>query len=90
MVNADSLARGGTVALYKPLNIEDQLFKYGLRINPVLIQDTDCLIIPVRSTIRESRQIIPVPWIYYPLLYPNSNSPLTRNINKVKSYVSIM
>ncbi len=85
MVNADSLATGGTVALYKPLNIEDQLFKYGIRINPLLIQDTDCLIIPVRSTIRDSRQIIPVPWIYYPLLYPNSNSPLTRNINKVKS-----
>ena len=85
MVNADSLVYGGTVALYKPLNIEDQLFKYGVRINPVLIQDTDCLIIPVSSTIRESRQIIPVPWIYYPLLYPNSNSPLTRNINKVKA-----
>jgi len=85
MVNADSLASGGTVALYNPLNIEDQLFKYGIRINPVLIQDTDCLIIPVRSTIRDSRQIIPVPWIYYPLLYPNANSPLTRNINKVKS-----
>jgi len=85
MVSADSLAGGGTVALYRPLNIEDQLFKYGIRINPVLIQATDCLIIPVRSTIRDSRQIIPVPWIYYPLLQPNSNSPLTRNINKVKS-----
>ena len=85
MVNADSLALGGTVALYRPLNIEDQLFRYGVRINPVLIQDTDCQIIPVRSTIRDTRQIIPVPWIYYPLLYPNSNSPLTRNINKVKS-----
>jgi len=85
MVNTDSLTRGGTVALYKPLNIEDQLFKYGVRINPVLLQDTECLIIPVRSTIRDSRQIIPVPWIYYPLLQTNSNSPLTRNINKVKS-----
>ncbi|MEA1885763.1 MAG: gliding motility-associated ABC transporter substrate-binding protein GldG [Bacteroidota bacterium] len=84
MVSPDSLASGGTVALYRPLNIEDQLFKYGVRINPVLIQDIDCLTIPVRSTIGESRQIIPVPWIYYPLLYPNSNSPLTRNINKVK------
>ena len=84
MVSNDSLARGGTMALYEPLNIEDMLFRYGLRINPVLIQDTDCLIIPVRSTIKESGQIIPVPWIYYPLLYPNSSNPLTRNINKVK------
>ncbi len=85
MVNTDSLTQGGTVAIYKPLNVEDQLFKYGVRINPVLIQDTDCLIIPIRSTIRNSRQIIPVPWIYYPLLQTNSNSPLTRNINKVKA-----
>lgn len=85
MVNTDSLALGGTVALYKPLNIEDQLFKYGVRINPVLIQDTDCLIIPLRSTIGDSRQIIPVPWIYYPLLQTNANIPITRNINKLKS-----
>ncbi|HCC70431.1 MAG TPA: gliding motility-associated ABC transporter substrate-binding protein GldG, partial [Bacteroidales bacterium] len=68
-----------------PLNIEDQLFKYGVRINPILIQDTDCLIIPVRSTIAGTGQLIPVPWIYYPLLYPNSASPLTRSINLVKS-----
>ncbi|MDT8400374.1 MAG: gliding motility-associated ABC transporter substrate-binding protein GldG [Bacteroidales bacterium] len=85
MVSADSLALGGTVALYRPLNIEDQLFKYGIRINPVLIQSTDCLIIPVSSTIRDSRQIIPVPWIYYPLLQTNANSSLTRNINRLKS-----
>lgn len=85
MVNTDSLARGGSLALYRPLNIEDQLFKYGVRVNPVLIQDTDCLIIPVRSSVGGASQIIPVPWIYYPLLYPNTSSPITRNINKVKS-----
>ncbi len=84
VVNKDSLARGGTMALYEPLNIEDQLFRYGVRINPVLLQDTDCQIIPVRSTIGESQQVIPVPWIYNPLLYPATDSPLTRNINKVK------
>ncbi|MDA3834925.1 MAG: gliding motility-associated ABC transporter substrate-binding protein GldG, partial [Spirochaetales bacterium] len=84
VVNKDSLARGGTMALYEPLNIEDQLFRYGVRINPVLLQDTDCQIIPVRSTIGESQQVIPVPWIYNPLLYPGTDSPVTRNINKVK------
>lgn len=84
MVNADSLAMGGTLALYEPLNIEDQLFKYGVRINPVLIQDTECMIIPVRASLYEDQQIIPVPWIYYPLLYPSVLSPITRNINKVK------
>ncbi len=84
MVNKDSLARGGTMAIYEPLNIEDQLFRYGVRINPVLLQDTDCQIIPVRSTIGESQQLLPVPWIYNPLLYPGADNPVTRNINKVK------
>lgn len=84
MVNKDSLTHGGTMALYRPLNIEDQLFRYGVRINPVLLQDTDSQIIPVRSTIGESQQVIPVPWIYNPLLYPATTSPVTRNINKVK------
>jgi len=30
-VNADSLVYGETAALYRPLNIEDQLFRYGAR-----------------------------------------------------------
>ncbi|MFO7754924.1 MAG: gliding motility-associated ABC transporter substrate-binding protein GldG [Bacteroidales bacterium] len=84
MVNKDSLTSGGTMALYEPLGIEDMLFRYGVRINPVLLQDTDCQIIPVRSTVGESQQVIPVPWIYNPLLHPTTTSPLTRNINKVK------
>ena len=48
MVNSDSLKYGETVALYRPLNIEDQLFRYGARINPVIVQDMqDCLLIPL-------------------------------------------
>ncbi|HUS87086.1 MAG TPA: gliding motility-associated ABC transporter substrate-binding protein GldG [Bacteroidales bacterium] len=84
-VNRDSLAMGGSMALFSPLNIEDQLFKYGVRINPVLIQDTDCMIIPVRKGSRNNQpQYLPVPWIYYPLLYTSGFSPVTRNLNKVK------
>jgi ABC-2 type transport system permease protein len=30
------------------------------------------------------RQIVPAPWIYYPLLSPNQQHPVTRNLNKVK------
>jgi len=42
-VNTDSLASGETAGLYRPLNIEDQLFRYGARINPEIIQDIDCM-----------------------------------------------
>jgi len=84
-VNADSLASGETAALYRPLNIEDQLFRYGARINPVIIQDLDCATIRL-AVIRGgvSPQFVPVPWLYFPKLIPAQNNPLTRNINKVR------
>lgn len=89
-VNADSLASGETAALYRPLNIEDQLFRYGARINPVIVQDLDCATIRL-AVLRGgvSPQFVPAPWLYYPKLAPDQNHPLTRNLNKVRGeYVS--
>jgi len=80
----DSLNFGETVALYRPLNIEDQLFKYGARVNPSIIQDMQCMLIPMKVVSGGSQQqIVPVPWLYYPLLEPSPKHPVTRNINKV-------
>jgi ABC-2 type transport system permease protein len=84
-VNADSLILGETVGLYHPLNLEDLLFRYGVRINPELVQDLECVVIPVSvSTGPEQKQIVPAPWVYYPLLTPDQDHPITRNLNKVK------
>ena len=44
-VNSDSLVYGETVGLYRPLNIEDQLFRYGARVNPAIVQDLECVTI---------------------------------------------
>ncbi len=85
-VNADSLIYGGTMALYEPLSFSDQLFRYGVRINPVLIEDTECLLIPLKITGKGGQpQYVPVPWLYYPLLKPSQDHPVTRNLNRVKS-----
>jgi ABC-2 type transport system permease protein len=84
-VNADSLVYGETTALYRPLNLEDQLFRYGVRVNPAVIQDLDC--VPVRmilSTGGTRQQPVSVPWLYFPKLTPRSNHPITRNLNKVR------
>jgi gliding-associated putative ABC transporter substrate-binding component GldG len=83
-VNADSLINGETVGLYQPLNIEDQLFRYGARVNPVIVQDIDCMIqrFSVTTGIAQ-KQIVPAPWVYYPLLSPNQHHPITRNLNRV-------
>jgi ABC-2 type transport system permease protein len=83
-VNADSLVYGETAGLYFPLNIEDQLFRYGARVNPELVQDLDCMVIPLTVlTGPEQKQVVPSPWIYYPRLYPKKDHPITRNLNKV-------
>ena len=84
-VNSDSLMKGETAALYRPLNIEDQLFRYGVRINPAIIQDMEC--VPIRLMVMSGgtrQQVVPVPWVYYPLLKPSSDNPITRNINRVE------
>ncbi len=84
-INSDSLMYGETAALYRPLNIEDQLFRYGARVNPAIIQDLDCQLIRLKVIGSDGRQqFVPAPWVYYPLLSPSENHPVTRNLNKVK------
>jgi ABC-2 type transport system permease protein len=84
-VNADSLVFGETVCLYRPLNIEDQIFMYGARVNPAIIQDLECMVIRLKvATGNSSQQIVPAPWVYYPLLIPSPDHPITRNLNRVK------
>ncbi len=85
-VNADSLVAGSTVALYEPLTISDMLFRYGARINPVIVQDADCMLIPLKVTNPGGEaQYVPTPWVYYPLLRPSQEHPITRNLNRVMS-----
>jgi ABC-2 type transport system permease protein len=84
-VNSDSLAYGGTVGIYRPLNIEDQLFHYGVRINPLIVQDLEC--VPIRLMVMSGgtrQQVVSAQWVYYPLLKPAAGHPITRNLNRVE------
>ena len=84
-VNADSLIYGSTVGLYRPLNLEDLLFRYGVRVNPVVVQDISSQVIRLMVMSGGQRQqVVPAPWVYYPLLIPAVDHPVTRNINRVK------
>ena len=84
-INTDSLSSGETAALYRPLNIEDQLFRYGSRVNPEIVQDVISQFIRLKVIGKDgSQQMVPMPWIYYPLLTPSQKHPVTKNINKVK------
>ena len=90
-VNTDSLLYGQTLALINDINIDDQLFRYGVRVNPVLVKDMQANYIPVNTAVAGSPQPkwTPVPWPYFPLLLGKENHPVTRNLNMIKSeYIS--
>ncbi|SFV32877.1 gliding motility-associated ABC transporter substrate-binding protein GldG [Thermoflavifilum thermophilum] len=81
----DSLKdKNSFIAFDKNLHLEDLFFTYGVRINPDLIQDLQCDMIPlVVGHAGNQPQIQLVPWPYFPLLAPTDNSPIVKNMNPV-------
>jgi ABC-2 type transport system permease protein len=74
-----------TIGLAKTLNLEDQLFKYGVRVNPDLIEDLQAAPIPiVTSYIGNQPQQKLLPWYFFPLLLPSSKHPIVNNLNAIK------
>ncbi len=91
--NMDSLAySNSTVALINNLNLNDQLFKYGVRVNPNLIQDMQCAVVPVNTAIAGTpAQFVPAPWLYFPLLVSENIHPVTKNLDLIKTnFVSVI
>lgn len=86
-VNMDTLSTGSsTFALINDVNLNDQLFKYGVRINPNVIQDVQCALIPVNTAAGGAQpKFVPAPWLYYPLLIPPDNHPVTKSLNLIKT-----
>lgn len=86
-VSIDSLSRGATtLAFPSQHNLNDMLFRYGVRINHSVVQDIQCAMIPVNVSIAgQEPRFAPVPWNYYPLLSTPNNNPITRNLNLVKA-----
>ena len=83
----DALAKGGlTPVIPLDLNLSDMLFRYGIRVNPSLLQDIQCLPIPVNvSADPQQPNYQPVPWYYGPILLTSQLSPITRNVGQVSS-----
>lgn len=83
--NMDSLQRSSqTIALKNELNLEDQLFKYGVRLNSNLLLDLNARSIPiVTGMIGNQPQQELLPWLYFPVLIPQSQHPIVRNLNTI-------
>lgn len=77
---------GFTPILPLELGLTDLLFRYGVRVNPALIQDIQCLPIPVNvSSDPQQPNLQPMPWTYAPLLLTSQGSPITKNVGQVMS-----
>ncbi|WP_374165439.1 gliding motility-associated ABC transporter substrate-binding protein GldG [Arcticibacter sp. MXS-1] len=88
-VNAelDSLrGMGSQLAFAKRLNLDDMLFRYGVRVNYDLVADMNCAQIPLSvGSAGGQPQIQMVPWLFYPIFMPNSAHPLVRNLDGIRS-----
>ncbi|MFT5920544.1 MAG: ABC-2 type transport system permease protein [Granulosicoccus sp.] len=86
LCNMDSLQyQPTTYALPISVNLEDMLFKYGVRVNTDIIQDARCSQIPgpagyVGNQIQWALQ----PWLYFPIMIPASDHPIVKNTNGIK------
>lgn len=84
-VSLDSLSEGMTTLAYpRDFNLQDQLFRYGVRVGSDLILDAECLRIPVDVSLPgETPNFSPAPWVFSPLMLPNPNNPIGKNLNRV-------
>ncbi len=77
---------GYTPAIPLDLNLTDIFFRYGVRINAHLVQDLQCLPIPVDvSQDPQMPQYQAMPWTFAPLLLTSGASPITRNVMQVSA-----
>ena len=86
-VNAelDSLRKGQQLAFAKKLNLDDILFKYGVRINYNLIADMNCSQIPINvGNVGGESQIQLLPWLFYPLFVPKVSHPIVKNLDALR------
>ncbi|MCF8229070.1 MAG: gliding motility-associated ABC transporter substrate-binding protein GldG [Bacteroidales bacterium] len=75
-----------TVGIAQNLNLADQLFTYGLRLNNNLVMDLTAVPIPLNvGSMGGQPQIEFFPWYYFPLVTPTGDHPIVNNLNAIKT-----
>lgn len=82
VADLDSLQNENFSSLAFPmnLNLDDMLFKYGVRINKTLVQD----LMSTPVTVTDVNGEIPINWFYSPMVASLENHPITKSLNVVK------
>jgi ABC-2 type transport system permease protein len=67
-----------------PLNLEDQLFKYGCRIQPNMVLDLEATKIKLKvGKMADNVQFDDFKWWYFPIVAPSSNHPIVKSLDRV-------
>jgi ABC-2 type transport system permease protein len=80
----DSASRENNYAFPYDLRLDDQLFKYGVRVNPDLVQDRNASKYPVVTSVVNNRpQIMQMDWLFFPVINQYADHPITRNLDAI-------
>lgn len=75
-----------TIGIEQDLNLDDMLFRYGVRLNRDLLLDLTCAQLPIRTgQVGGQAQLEFFRWYYFPLLQAASEHPMVRNMNAIKA-----
>lgn len=80
----DSVSNNVRIGIPLNLNLDDILFKYGIRINYDLLNDAQCgkIMLPRQSGGQNGIEYRP--WIFFPSMQSNPDFVITKNIGNVK------
>ncbi|WP_062058843.1 gliding motility-associated ABC transporter substrate-binding protein GldG [Aquimarina longa] len=76
--------QGTSIAIMQDLRLGDALFSYGVRINPVLVNDLYSAPLVLASGQGNETQFTPYPWFYGSLTKSTSDHSIVKNIESVK------
>jgi len=78
----DSIKTDGSLAFPYTTNLEDFLFKLGVRVNADLLLDMNCGAVPlVVGYVGDKPETRLVPWRYYPVLNSFGKHPIVKNMD---------
>ncbi|TRZ45144.1 gliding motility-associated ABC transporter substrate-binding protein GldG [Robertkochia solimangrovi] len=85
-ISMDSIFKneGKSIAMPMDLNLNDMFFKYGVRINPALINDLYFTQIVLATGSGNNSQYNPVPWLYAPMVRSSNDHAINNNIEAVR------
>lgn len=80
----DSASGEGHLAFPYRHNLDDQLFRYGVRVNLDLVQDQNAALYPiVTGQLGGKPQMQMIDWPFFPLISNYPDHPVTRNLDAV-------